>query len=149
MTAQRFFMLLREMGACIVCRVMVSSISIAIFANSGSQPRLEANKSMGFGAIDEIAAAEENAVQAKEAALKNAETRASEARRAGEEAYGKAVARAEADAAGARADAEARAKVFGEELRRKTEGECEDLRAIAGSRMDEAAAVIVERILKS
>lgn len=104
---------------------------------------------MSLEVVKSISDAEENARQAKAAALASAKTAIAEAEKMGQNAVTEAILRAEEAVKNLLKAADEKAAEHALALKSDTSNRQAAIRAAAGSRLDQAALLIVERIVKS
>lgn len=104
---------------------------------------------MSLEAIKSISQAEEKSAQDIIEAQQSAKKAVSDAEKAGAAAIEKGRARAEEEIRALMKAAEARADEKAEELRQSTANKCAAMRVHAEGRLDEAASLIVRRVVES
>lgn len=104
---------------------------------------------MSLEAIKSITAAEELSQREKLEAQQNAKKAIADAEKAGEAAIAAARARAEEEIRALMKATEAKAAENAEELLQNTSNKCVAIRAHAESRLDNAASLIVRRVVES
>lgn len=100
-------------------------------------------------AIKQVTQVEANAKQRKAEAVAAAKKLISDAEQAGKQALQSACARAEAEAKELMAQAEERSAVRAAEIATQSRQDCAALRSAAESKLDQAAALIVRRVVSS
>ncbi len=104
---------------------------------------------MSLDAIKQVTLAEAETKQRKADALAAAKKLVAEAEQSGKEALRAAKAAAEANAKELMAQAEQRAVGRAEEAAKQSQQACADLRSTAEGRLDQAAELIVRRVVSS
>ncbi len=104
---------------------------------------------MSLEAIKQVAEAEELTKLKKAEAQIAAKQLVADAEKNGKAALDKARAEAEAQAKAMMAEAEENARVYADQVVRETEADKEALRRAAELKLEEAAALIVERVVKN
>jgi vacuolar-type H+-ATPase subunit H len=104
---------------------------------------------MSLEAVKQVTAAEEQARLSKLAAQQDARKLIADAEKAGRSALEQAKAEANETVASMLAQAEQRAGVRTSEIIHQAEGSCDQLRAQAQARLEQAASLIVERVVNA
>ena len=102
---------------------------------------------MSLEAIKKVTETEQISLQRKAEAAQQAKKTVAEAERAGQELLERSRQEAEAKVKEFMADAEQRAAAHADEVMKETELACKQLRQEAEGRLDEAAALIVRRVV--
>lgn len=108
---------------------------------------MEGGESMSLEAIKKVNETEQGAQARKAEAAANAKKLTADAEKAGRERLEAQRAKAESDAREAMARAEAKAAAHSEEALAAARKECEALRKSARGRLDQAAELIVRRVV--
>ena len=109
--------------------------------------RLKGGEKMSLEGIKQVTEAEEMTQRRKAEAAAQAKKTVSDAQRAGQAALAAARAEAQAKAAQFMKEAEEKASKQAESVVEETKRSCDALRKAAGSRMAEASALIVRRVV--
>jgi V/A-type H+-transporting ATPase subunit G/H len=107
----------------------------------------KAVRCMSLEAIKQVTEAEQLSLQRKVEAEQAAKRTAVEAERAGQAKLASARAEAEAKVKQMMADAEKQAAVQAQNVQKETEQSCQQLKAEAKVKLDDAAALIVRRVV--
>lgn len=102
---------------------------------------------MSLEAVKKVAQAEEDAKVRKAQSVADARKLVADAEKAGGQAVAAARAKAREENASLMEQAEKRAAAHLNEVIRKTEGTCDQLRAEAQGRLEKAASLIVRRVV--
>lgn len=102
---------------------------------------------MSLEAVKTVTLAEQEAKERKAQAAVDARKLVAQAEKAGAQTVADAQARGRSESAGELAQAEARAAEYLAQVIRDTEGTCDELRAQAQGRLEQAADLIVRRVV--
>ncbi len=102
---------------------------------------------MSLEAVQKVAESEQKAMQRKNEAIDSAKKLVADAERAGKDRVAAARAAAEAEAKQMMAQAEEKAHTHTETVMEETRRSCDDLRRTAEGKLEDAAALIIRRVV--